>query len=421
MDKKLDSSLKEHPYGWIKVGAAALLLFGAYGTMLSFGVFLKPLIDEFGWTRAETSGAMSVVMGVSGLFGILAGRLTDKYGARLPVTVGILVGGLSYWLMSQSGSLWQLYLYIGLGIGICTGSCYTPVNTIVSKWFTEKRALALGIALLGITLGQMSLSPLIANVIVTYGWRSAYLMMTAVVLITAVPAVIVLDRNPAGSKKVKQHNGSNGDNATIKAEETSRKQDWTAAEAVKTAPFWMLMITGFVLSAGSYFITAHIVAYATDIGISPTLAALVLTVMGIGGIAGTLLAWSMTVKLGDRVTFILLLASQTVALFLLIWATKFWLLSALILIFGFAFSAAVPVRTAMVARFFGGRSIGIIMGFASFAWSAGGMTGPVLAGYVFDLSQSYNIAFLAGGLLLFAGTLAVYFLKGRNPAMQPRN
>lgn len=390
------------------VGASALLLFGSYGTMLSFGVFLKPLIDDFSWSRAVTSGAVSTVMGVSGLVGIVAGRLTDRYGARIPIIIGILIGGLSYWLMAYCDSLWQLYLYIGVGIGICTGSCYTPVNTIVSKWFVKKRALALGIALLGITIGQMSLSPLIAQVIVAYSWRSAYIMMAAIVLITAVPAAVVLGKNPVQNNEASQSNAEGG------AGGVAQRREWSAAEATRAASFWMLMITGFVISAGSYFVSTHIVAHATDHGIPPTLAALVLTVMGVGGIAGTLLAWSMTVRLGDRVAFLLLLVGQTVALLLLIWATNLWLLFALILFFGFAFGAAIPVRTSMIAHFFGGRSIGIIMGFASFAWAAGGVTGPVLAGYAFDSSQSYDIAFLAGGLLLLAGVLTVCFVKGRN-------
>jgi MFS family permease len=391
-------------YGWVTVGASALLLLGSYGAMLSFGVFLKPLTEDFGWTRAMTSGAMSTVMGVSGLVGIMMGRLTDRYGARIPLAVGTLIGGLAYLLMSQTSSIWQLYLYLGVGQGICVGSCYAPISTTVSRWFVEKRALALGITLLGITIGQMLLSPLSTHVITTHSWHSAYMMLAVIVWVTAIPAVILLGRAPQPASS---------SSAEGKAGKPTPSRQWSAREAAKTAPFWMLMITGFVLSAGSYFVSAHIVAYATDIGISATTAALILTVMGIGGIAGTLLAWSITVKLGNRGAFILLLAIQALVLFLLIWIKSLWLLFALVLIFGFGFSAAVPVRTAMVPQFFGTRSMGMLMGLASFAWSVGGIAGPVLAGYTFDLSHNYDMAFLVGGLILIIGMLAIYFLDGR--------
>jgi MFS family permease len=393
-------------YGWVVVGVSALLLLGSYGAMLSFGVFLKPLTEDFGWTRAMTSGAMSTVMGVSGLVGIMMGRLTDKYGARLPVAIGTLIGGLAYWLMSQTSSIWQLYLYLGVGQGICVGSCYAPISTAVSRWFVEKRALALGIVLMGITIGQMLLSPLSTHVITTHGWHSAYMMLAGIVWVTAIPAVILLGKKPPQP--------ASSSSAEGKAGKPVLSREWSAREAAKTAPFWMLMITGFVLSAGSYFVSTHIVAYATDIGMSAATAALILTVMGIGGIAGTLLAWSITVKLGNRGAFLLLLAIQALVLFLLIWIKSLWPLFALVLIFGFGFSAAVPVRTAMVPQLFGTRSMGMLMGLASFAWSVGGIIGPVLAGYTFDLSHNYDMAFLVGGLVLIIGMLAIYFLDGRS-------
>jgi OFA family oxalate/formate antiporter-like MFS transporter len=234
------------------------------------------------------------------------------------------------------------------------------------------------------------------------------MMLAGIVWITAIPLVIVLGKKPP------QPAGSDRGSVESRVGESIQSREWSAMEAAKTAPFWMLMITGFVLSAGFYFVSAHVVAYATDVGISVTSAALILTVMGVGGIAGTLLAWSITVKLGNRGALLLLLGIQTLALLFLIWATSLWLLFALVLFFGFGLGAASPVRTTMIPHLFGTRSMGTIMGLATFAWAVGGIAGPVLAGYIFDLSQSYDIAFLAGGLLLIIGMLAVYYLDGRS-------
>jgi MFS family permease len=404
MNENIDSKNNPFSYGWIIVIVSLILLAGSFGTQLCFGVFLKPLSEEFGWTRAATAGAMSVVMGIAGLIGILTGKLTDKYNVRIIITIGVLIGGLSYLLLANMHALWHLYLYFGLGAGICIGSTYTPVNATISKWFVQKRALALGTALLGITIGQMVLSPITAYIITEHGWRAAYLVLSMVVFVTAIPAVILIGKTPP----VPAHTKSS-QKGISKSGQYAQSQGFSAAEASKTAPFWMLMITGFVLSAGFYFVASHIVPYATDIGISVTAAALILTMTGIGGIAGTLLAWSITVKLGNKYALLVLIAGEALAMFLFIFTHSTWSFYAVAIVFGFSFGAASPVRMAMIPPLFGLKSIGIILGLATFAWSVGGIAGPFLSGYIFDVSRSYDKAFVSGGMLLLIGVLTVYF------------
>jgi len=189
--KKTDFSWR-----WLVVIASTITMFGFYGTSGSFGIFLKPIEEELGSTRAAASGAMSTFMGLTGIIGILAGRLTDRYGARVIVGLGALLGGLGYLLMYQLSSLWQLHLYFGVMAGASMGTCFTPVLATVSKWFTEKRVLAVGLTTIGIALGQMILPPLIAYFMADHGWRPAYVLLAIVVWVTAVPAVILLRRKP---------------------------------------------------------------------------------------------------------------------------------------------------------------------------------------------------------------------------------
>lgn len=403
MNTNIDSQ-NNSSYGWIIVIASLILLIGSFGAQLCFGVFLKPLSEEFGWTRAATAGAMSVVMGISGLIAIIMGRLTDKYNVRIIISIGVLIGGISYILLSNMNSLWHLYLYFGLGIGICVGSTYTPVNATISKWFDQKRALAIGIALMGITIGQMVLSPIIAYIITEHGWRTAYTVLSIVVFVTAIPAVILIGKTPPVPAQTKSSQSS-----ISQSEQSVHPRGLSAREASKTAPFWMLMITGFVISAGFYFVISHIVTYATDVGMSVTAAALILTMASIGGIAGTLFAWSLTVKLGNKYALIVLIAGEALAMFLFIFTRSAWSFYAVAIIFGFSLGASSPVRMAMVTPLFGLKSVGTIIGLATFAWSIGGITGPFLSGYIFDVSHSYDIAFVSGGLLLMIGIVTVYF------------
>ena len=173
----------------------------------------------------------------------------------------------------------------------------------------------------------------------------------------------------------------------------------------------MLMVTGFVTAAAFYFVAVHIVPYATDLRIDATLAALILTFMGGANILGKLLMPPIVTKIGGRFSLFLLFALQAITLFSLIGANSLWMFFLLSSLFGFGFGASSPIRMAMIAEFFGLKSVGTMIGVVELAWAAGAITGPIMAGYVFDVSGSYNIAFLTGGLLMFIGTVATCFLK----------
>jgi len=398
-------------YGWLVVGASTLVMIGFYGAELSFGVFLKPLIGEFGWTRTMASGAISIVEGIGGLVGIIAGRLTDKYGARMVMAIGALLGGLGYLLMSQATSLWQMYLYFGVMGGICIGTCWTPINATVSRWFVEKRVLALGITTSGIRMGNMLLPPLIAYFIIGHGWRPAYIVLAVLVWVTAIPAVALLGRNPSQGTGVLHNSGSEGGNPGDSFGKPFTPREWSASEAAKTVQFWMLLLTGYVIAVGFFIVAVHIVAYATDIGIAATSAALILTIMGISSILGNILIWPISNRVGSRFAFLLILALQALPLFLFMQVTSLWALFVLGAVFGFGLGGTAPIRMSMVSEFFGIRSVGTIIGLVSIAWAVGGITGPVLAGYLFDVSHSYDMAFLFGGMLMIIGMAATYFLK----------
>ncbi len=394
------------PYGWVIVFASLLLMVGSFGTQLCFGVFLKPLIAEFGWTRAAASGAMSLAMGISGLIGVFMGRLTDKFDVRIAIGIAAVIGTACYVLLADMHTLWQFYLYFGLGGGICIGSTYTPVSAIVSKWFREKRALALGIALMGIGVGQMILSPVAARLIEVYGWRTAYVVLGIVIFVCALPALFLLGRRPPEAA-ASDHADGLGEAAGPAASPAA--EGMTTRQAARTAPFWMIMITGVAIAAGFYIVAAHIVPAATDVGIAPTAAALILTVSSIGGIPGSIGGtWWLPKVLGHRWALLVLCAGQAVALFLFVLTSHLWAFYVVAVLLGFCFSASTPVRQAMVPPLFGLRSIGAVLGFAYLAWSVGALIGPFLAGLIYDLTKSYDLAFILGAVLLLAGTASVY-------------
>lgn len=410
--------------GWAIVAVSLLLLIGSFGVQLCFGVFLKPLIEEFGWSRAAISGAMSLLMGISGVIGVVMGRLTDRYDPRLVIGIGMVLATACYLALATVSSLWQYYLYFGLGGGIAIGSTYTPITATVSKWFRQKRALALGTALMGISVGQMVLSPVAAHIIAAEGWRWAYIVLGAVMFACAVPALFVMRRDkptasvPAARTATPAPASTSSGAAQSAHALSGAAPGMTTGQAARTAPFWMLMITGIVISAGFYIMAAHIVPAATDLGIAATSAALILTVSSAAGLPGTVGGWWFIEKLGHKYALLVLCAGEGLGLFLFIFTRSLWAFFLVGILFGFCFAAASPVRQAMAPPLFGLRSIGTILGLAYLAWSVGGAAGPFLAGFIFDATQSYDLAFLAGGVLLLAGVVSVYLWGGRTPTKQ---
>ena len=157
------------------------------------------------------------------------------------------------------------------------------------------------------------------------------------------------------------------------------------------------MFTGVAIAAGFYIVAAHIVPAATDVGIAPTAAALIITVSGIAGIPGTVGGtWWLTEKLGHRRALLVLCAGQAVVFFLFILTSSLWAFYVVAALLGFCFSASTPVRQAMAPPLFGLKSIGAVLGFAYLAWSVGAVVGPFLAGLIYDLTGSYDLAFRAG-------------------------
>lgn len=188
--------LKHLHYGWVMVIIAACTL-ASYALMpYTFGVFLRPLTVEFSWERGALSGAYSMYMLAAGILGIFTGRLSDKYGPRILVTISGLLAGIGLLLMSQINSLWQVYLIWGLFMGI-GGSCVVvPVLSTIPRWFTKKRGIAMGITAAGFGLGAV-ISPLLAQwLISTYDWRQAFIILGLVTFIIIIPLAQFMKHSP---------------------------------------------------------------------------------------------------------------------------------------------------------------------------------------------------------------------------------
>ncbi|NNG08266.1 MAG: MFS transporter, partial [Desulfobacteraceae bacterium] len=189
-------------YGYLVVAAAFLIMVVMWAVFYAFGVFFRPILNEFGWTRAMTSGAFSLSSISMGLLGIAMGGLNDKFGPRIVMSVCGLLLGIGYLLMSQLEALWQLYLFYGIILGTGMGGGFVPLMTTVARWFDQRRGMMTGIVTAGIGIGALVGPPVANGLISTDGWRSSYTILGSIVLVVIVLSAQFLKRDPSQVRQV---------------------------------------------------------------------------------------------------------------------------------------------------------------------------------------------------------------------------
>jgi len=365
----------------------------------TFGIFLVPLTAEFNWDRGALSGAFSTAILLAGLFSILSGRLSDKYGPRVLVTVGGLSVGVGFLLMSQINSLWQAYLIWGLFMGIGSSCCFIPITSTIPRWFAKKRGIAIGITVAGFGLGGVIAPPLAQWLISASEWQQAFLILGLITFIVVIPLAQFMKHSPQriGLKPY-------GEDETIKDEQPLVTEGLSITQAIKTSRFW---VWGLILCCFFFCIQVtivHIVPHAIDIGVSPIIAASITSIIAGISVIGRLSMGFISDKVGARLLLIACFSLATLALLWLLFAKEIWMLYVFAIIFGIGYGGIVPLETVISAELFGLGSLGMILAGLTLFSTVGMALGPPLAGSIFDITGDYSLAFL---ICVIIGALAI--------------
>jgi MFS family permease len=402
--------LKDKPhrffYGYIIVAAGFLIMTIMWGTYYSFGIFFEPVLKEFGWTRAATSGAFSLSLVLTGFFAIVMGRLNDRFGPRKVITACALLLGAGYILMSQISALWELYLFYGLILGIGLGGAFVPVASTISRWFIRRRSLMTGITASGIGVGTFLMPPIANWLISSYGWRTSYIIIGAVAAVLIIIAAQFLRRDPE-KMGLKPY----GENEVGQENSGLRVAGFSMHEAISTRQYWICTVALFCAWFSICIIIAHIVIHAIGLEISPASAANTLAILGVGGILGRIIMGGAGDRIGNRAAIITSFVLMTLALLWLLIAKEAWMLYLFSILFGFAYGAVSTLESPMIAELFGLGSHGLIFGVIFFSDSVGGAIGVVLAGRIFDIIGSYQPAFLTCVALSLVSISLFLFLR----------
>ena len=403
-------------YGWYVVMAAFIVAVIGNGLQYSFGVFLKPLAEEFEWTRSLTAGAFMLYMVCRAISGIVMGGLSDKYGPRPIVGLGGFLMALGMLLGSMMSNVWHLYIFYGLLVGVGMGVGGVPLWATVSRWFIARRGLALGIVTAGAGIGILIMSPFAGYLIRNYSIHTAYLIMGAISLVLIGLSTLVLKKEP-GDLGLKPYGAeeaySTGRKGPHQEELSEAEVEWRVSQALRAGSFWILVTATFFSGMGFFIVVTNIVAHATDLGVSEVIAPYLLSIIGGSGALGTVVMGLGSEKVGIRGALVLCLGLQGIMLFWLTGVSSFPLFCVNAVIFGFGYGGVLPQVPSITAQFFGLKFLGTILGFVIMAMILGGAMGSVVGNLFYDFVQphSYIPAFWLGVGFYTAAMVLILILR----------
>jgi MFS family permease len=397
---------------WLVVAVSSVGLFFHFGSLLvnAFGVFLTTLCDEFHWSRGQVSLGFTLATLTAMLTMPLTGWLTDRFGPRRPILVSITLFGALYASLSLlTAHLWHLYaLFLSLGL-VGPGASAVPHASLISRWFTERRGLALGVAMCGTAIGAVIWPSLTRTLIDQFGWRGAYAISGGAVLLIAAPLMSLLLKEPAKTA-----------GASEKRSASEQAEGVTRGEALRSGLLWLLIFAFFVISMSIQACMIHLVPMLTDRGMTPASAAFAASLLGAAGMIGRLgTGYLLDLLPADRAPTLAFSVVAAGIFLLLAGATGSGAYIAAMLI-GFGYGAESATIPYLVSRYFGLRSFGEIYSYLFITVPLGGALGPALMGVGFDRTGSYDSALLLCGVATLIAALMMLRL-GSYPIFKQEN
>ena len=398
---------------WLMLGGAFTAFTVSAALMHSYAVYLVAFIEEFGWGRAETSLAYSVSQLVAGLSSPFVGALVDRLGPRrlLLLGGGLLVFGLA--VSAFATALWQIIALYGVVMTIganCLGLVvFVP---LLSRHFVRRRGMAISIVQSANGFARAVSAPLVQLGVSGIGWRPTYLVQAALMALVVLPLAGLFRRADPVAPTSTDGTVPEGDSAALPNAPPPR--GWTLTESMRTPHFWLLFAVYLFTGLGSFFVSLHQLAFAIDIGFDRIYAAGVLGMGALLAVFGTIVTGTMSDYVGREISAILAYGFSIVGMICALLITSpdqhllLWLHACF---FGLTWGARGPAITAKTADLFPGRQLGTILGVITIGSGLGAALGSWGAGWIFDISGSYRLAFALSILSYGCGVVAFWALR----------
>ena len=392
---------------WPIVGGISLNL--ALGSLYAWSVFVLPLEKEFGWNRAQTSWVYTIAIVCFAATFIVAGKLQDAKGPRICAFLGALLVGGGFALSSFTTSVTFLYVAFGVIVGVGNGFGYAAPTPVASKWFPDKRGLAVGLMVGGYGAGSAIIGPLATRLISDYGWRSTLQILGAAFFVMGLIGTALLKNPPLNFKAPARSPG---------AASTRPSVDLPTAEMIRTPMFWALWLAYCLGTTAGQMMISQLVPFMRSVGLTPEAAAFAITIAAFGNAGGRILSGALSDSLGRLATLkVMIVGSLVVMAALGMGVSQIVALYALVAAGYWCYGTQLSVFASTTADFYGTRNLGMNYGALFSAWGVAGIVGPFIAARVFQVTGSYSYAFYGAAVL--AGVAFVSISMARPPLGRP--
>jgi MFS family permease len=406
------NALRAH-YRWIIVAAGGALGCVAIGGLFSLPVFLRPIAQDTGWSTTGISTAMTLAFVALAVGSIGWGYLSDRVGPRIVVLIGslLLTAGLA--LSSLATSLLAFQLLFGVVVGISAAAIFAPLMACVTGWFDTRRSLAVSLVSAGMGMAPMTMSPLAAWLVQNHDWRTSLQIIAGVVAVIMLPLALLIRRPPALAQAA-----STATNGTPQSASPSsaHESDLSIGQAMRSAPFLILVLTSFLSCATHSGPIFHTVSYAVTCGIPLMAAVSIYSMEGLAGMGGRLVFGLLGDRFGAARVLVLALLAQAIVVLGYVYARKLGSFYTVAALFGFTYAGVMPLFAVIARENFPLRMMGTVIGGTTMASSLGMALGPVVGGLIYDTFTSYTWLFIGAfslGIASFLAAMAFTRLPGR--------
>jgi len=404
-------------YGWIALAGAALIYFFSCGIFYySYGVFLPTMCDELGWSRAAVAAGLSLGMLSVGLPSPLIGASITRFGPRINMVLGNLLAALGLAGVSLAQEVWHVYFFYSLsGLGVGFGM-YMACTTVVNNWFIRKRSLGMGFVVAAGGLGGFLFPPLVTWLISAIGWQMSWVALAGIYFtFTVVIGGLILVRNKP------EDLGQVPDGISVepvmeegidyRSRAYQSPVDWQTKQAMRKPVTWLIA----TLCAANFFaigtVAAHQVAYLKDIGFTPMIAAMALSLVAGMSIVGRLGFGALALRFEVRHLAAASFAVQLIALAILLTTKNLTLIYIYTVLFGISYGALVVALPTFVGGYYGRTHYAQILGLILPLGMVAEAVGPVLAGAIYDATATYTLAFAIVAAFSFVGLVCAILAR----------
>lgn len=392
-----------YPWFIAAVGALLLMCLNIYAN--TFGVFFKPIAQEFGWSRGELSASITFRFAVAAILAIPMGYWADRYGPRRVLLPSFLLLGLGMIATTRVDALWQMFLVQGLVLGTATAAPFICISATVARWHQGRRGLALGIAAAGVGLSGMAFPPVAAKLIQVQDWRYAMVLLGLFTVAVTVPGGLLFKDPVDRSRRYAGNAARQGRQGPF--------QVWRLMPRVlKNPAFAATIVTLVLVFSSSGLVLNHLVNYATDIRIAALTAAAMMSALGIGNTFGRLAMGAVSDRIGTRTDMAICCLLLALPMVLLVTQVN-WLMWIAVILFGVGAGGAIPLVPAIMGERLGTEHLSTATGIGTIGIFIGYALGPWMGGFLFDISGGYLWALVLGAVFSLAALVIIMWLPGK--------